>query len=65
MNKIFTAAANTSYGNNLDRRLGEGHIFKLFKGAFNWSLKKKNLTVIISITEAKLLSISYTAKTLF
>ena len=29
-NKIFTAAANTLYRNNLDKRSGEGHIFKLF-----------------------------------
>ena len=33
--KIFTAAANASYKNNLDRRSGEGHIFKLFKGVIN------------------------------
>ena len=35
INKIFTAAANTSYRNNPDRRSGEGHIFKLFKGTIN------------------------------
>ena len=35
MNKIFTAAADASYRNNLDRRSREGHIFKLFKGAIN------------------------------
>ena len=35
INKIFTTAANASYRNNLDRRLSEGHIFKLFKGAIN------------------------------
>ena len=34
-NKIFTVAANASYRNNLDRRSGKGHIFKLFKGAIN------------------------------
>ena len=33
--KIFTAAANTSYGNNPDRRSGEEHIFKLFKDTIN------------------------------
>ena len=33
--KIFTVAANASYRNNPDRRSGEGHIFKLFKGAIN------------------------------
>ena len=33
--KIFTAAANASYGNNPDRRLSKGHIFKLFKGVIN------------------------------
>ena len=33
--KVFTAAANASYGNNPDRRLSEGHIFKLFGGAIN------------------------------
>ena len=33
--KIFTTAANASYGNNPDRRSGEGHIFKLFGGAIN------------------------------
>ena len=33
--KIFTAAANTSYRNNPDRRSGEEHIFKLFKGVIN------------------------------
>ena len=38
--KIFTAAANASYENNPDRRSGKGHIFKLFGGAINWSLKK-------------------------
>ena len=39
-NKIFTAAADASYGKNPDRRSGKEHIFKLFKGAINWSLKK-------------------------
>ena len=62
--KVFTAAANASYGNNSDRRLSKGHIFKLFGGIINWSLRKQFI-VIISITEAELLSISYTAKTLF
>ena len=38
--KIFTAAANTSYGNNLDKRLSEEYIFKLFEGIINWSLRK-------------------------
>ena len=33
--KIFTAAANASYGNNLDRRLSKGYIFKLFEGVIN------------------------------
>ena len=33
--KIFTAAANTSYRNNLDRRLSKEHIFKLFRGVIN------------------------------
>ena len=35
MNKIFTVAANASYKINLDRRSGEGHIFKLFKDIIN------------------------------
>ena len=35
MDKIFTAAADASYGNNPDRRLSKGHIFKLFKGIIN------------------------------
>ena len=35
INKVFTAATNTSYGNNPNRRSGEGHIFKLFKGVIN------------------------------
>ena len=35
MNKVFTVAADALYRNNLDRRLGEGHIFKLFKGVIN------------------------------
>ena len=34
-NKIFTVAANASYGNHLDRRLSKEYIFKLFKGAIN------------------------------
>ena len=34
-NKIFTAAANASYGNNSDKRSKKGHIFKLFKGVIN------------------------------
>ena len=38
--KIFTAAADASYGNNPDRRLSEEHIFKLFGGVINWSLRK-------------------------
>ena len=38
--KIFTAAADASYGNNSDRRSGEEHIFKYFKDIINWSLKK-------------------------
>ena len=33
--KIFTVAADESYRNNPDRRSGEGHIFKLFKGVIN------------------------------
>ena len=33
--KIFTAVADALYGNNLDRRSGEGHIFKLFEGVIN------------------------------
>ena len=33
--KIFTIATNTLYRNNLDKRSGEGHIFKLFKGVIN------------------------------
>ena len=40
MDKIFTAAADASYKNNSDRRLSKGHIFKLFKGAINWSSRK-------------------------
>ena len=35
MDKIFTAAANASYGNNPDRRLSKEHIFKLFKDIIN------------------------------
>ena len=38
--KIFTTAANASYENNPDRRSGEEHIFKLFKGVINWSSRK-------------------------
>ena len=38
--KIFTAAANALYRNNPDRRSGEGHIFKLFKGVINWLSRK-------------------------
>ena len=33
--KVFTVAADASYRNNPDKRSGEGHIFKLFKGAIN------------------------------
>ena len=35
INKVFTVAANASYGNNLNRRLSKEHIFKLFRGAIN------------------------------
>ena len=35
INKIFTAAADASYGNNPDRRLSKEHIFKLFGDAIN------------------------------
>ena len=35
MDKIFTVAADALYRNNPDRRSGEGHIFKLFKGIIN------------------------------
>ena len=35
MNKIFTVAANALYKNNLDKRSGKGHIFKLFKDTIN------------------------------
>ena len=35
INKVFTIAANALYRNNSDRRSGEGHIFKLFKGVIN------------------------------
>ena len=38
-NKVFTAAANASYRNNPNSRSGKKHIFKLFKGAINWSSK--------------------------
>ena len=34
-NKIFTIAANALYRNNLDKRSGKGHIFKLFKDTIN------------------------------
>ena len=34
-NKKFTAAANASYRNNLDKRSGEAHIFKLFRDIIN------------------------------
>ena len=34
-NKIFNVAADASYGNNPDRRLSKGHIFKLFRGTIN------------------------------
>ena len=34
-NKIFTAAADASYRNNLDRRLSKEHIFKLFRDIIN------------------------------
>ena len=40
INKIFTIAANTLYKNNSDKRSGKEHIFKLFEGVINWSLKK-------------------------
>ena len=33
--KIFTAAADASYGNNLNRRFRKEHTFKLFKGVIN------------------------------
>ena len=39
-NKIFTAAANASYRNNPDKRSEKKHIFKLFRGAINWSSRK-------------------------
>ena len=35
MDKIFTAAADALYGNNPDRRLSKGYIFKLFGGVIN------------------------------
>ena len=40
MDKIFTAAADALYGNNPDRRLSKGHIFKFFGGIIDWSLRK-------------------------
>ena len=33
--KVFTAAADALYESNLDRKSGEGHIFKLFKDIIN------------------------------
>ena len=33
--KIFTVAANASYGNNPDKRSKKGHIFKLFRDTIN------------------------------
>ena len=33
--KIFTVATNASYKNNLDRKSGKEHIFKLFKDIIN------------------------------
>ena len=35
INKIFAAAADATYRNNLDRRLSKEYIFKLFKGVIN------------------------------
>ena len=35
MDKVFTVAADASYRNNPDRRLGKEHIFKLFRGVIN------------------------------
>ena len=63
-NKIFTVAADASYRNNPDRISEKEYIFKLFKDVINQSLNKQ-LIVIIFITEAELLRISYTTKTFF
>ena len=38
--KIFTIVTNASYENNPDKRSGKEHIFKLFRGAINWSSRK-------------------------
>ena len=40
INKIFTTATDASYGNNLDKRSGEEHIFKLFRGTINQLFRK-------------------------
>ena len=34
-NKVFTVATNASYRNNLDKKSGKEHIFKLFKDIIN------------------------------
>ena len=38
IDKIFTAATNTLYRNNLDRRSEKKHIFKLFKDIIRFVL---------------------------
>ena len=56
LNKIFYNTVDASFASSSDKRSVEGYTFKLFSGVINW-LSRKQITVIISIIEAKLLAI--------
>ena len=55
-NEIFYNTADASYTSSLDRRSVKDYIFKLFGSVIDW-LSRKQTTVTISTTEAKLLAI--------
>jgi hypothetical protein len=61
--QIFEKTANAFFANDLDRKSAENYIFKLFDDMIDWAAKKQ-FTVSIFITEAKLLSMLHADKKL-
>ena len=62
-NQVFEATADALFANYPDRKFGEGYTFRLFGDLIDWASRKQN-TIIISITEAELLSLLHAGKEL-
>ncbi len=61
--QIFERTANVFFANDLDRKSTENYIFKFFDDMIDWAAKKQ-FTISIFITEAKLLSMLHADKKL-